>query len=372
MSGRRTCRVPALVLAVGAAAATASAWASGPEPAASRGHRELNIVPIAGGDSDVGVGFGEVGDWARLAPGVDPYKWRLESGAFITFKHRAKFIIPFQDYYFLLTLPHLGAGGRWRLDVRPAFTDETTLKYFGLGNASPVPNGGVAADHEYGRIHPTLLVEARLRLGRGFFARFGSVYTHNWLSVRPQSLLATQRDSGTPDQQRLLGELAPHGVELVVLGLEYDTRDGEVVTQHGSFHALKVRLSPRLGDVLPYRYAQVNGTARWYATPIERWWTVSARLMADVLVGSPPFYELARIADETPGIGGVRAIRGVPAQRYYGKVKLLANLETRSEVFKFEVRRKPYGWPWPRSSTAAASGPSSAARTPSWTERAWV
>jgi hemolysin activation/secretion protein len=62
-------------------------------------------------------------------------------------------------------------------------------------------------------------------------------------------------------------------------------------------------------------------------------------VVGDTLLGSPPFYELARF-DETPAIGGVNAIRGVPAQRYYGKVKLFQNLEARSEIRSFQVKKK--------------------------------
>jgi len=104
------------------------------------GKRELNLVPLVGGDSDVGVGVGEIGDWARLQPGTGLFLWRLESGAFITFKWREQhLIIPFQDYFLLLTRRNWGAEKRWTLDVRVAFTDETTLKFYGIGNASPPP-----------------------------------------------------------------------------------------------------------------------------------------------------------------------------------------------------------------------------------------
>ena len=82
------------------------------------GKRELNLVPLVGGDSDVGVGVGEIGDWARLQPGTGLFLWRLESGAFITFKWREQhLIIPFQDYFLLLTRRNWGAEKRWTLDV---------------------------------------------------------------------------------------------------------------------------------------------------------------------------------------------------------------------------------------------------------------
>ena len=86
---------------------------------------EFNIVPIAGGDSDVGIGGGEVADLARLDPRYRPYRWKLTSEAFITFNRLSgQLISPFQDYYLLLTLPDLTSSRRcaWR-SGRPSPTN---------------------------------------------------------------------------------------------------------------------------------------------------------------------------------------------------------------------------------------------------------
>ena len=77
-----------------------------------------------------------------------------------------------------------------------------------------------------------------------------------------------------------------------------------------------------------------------YVTPVPRWLTLSARVVGDVLLGAPPFYELARF-EETQALGGGSAVRGVPAQRYHGKVKLFANLEARADLVGFRLRGKP-------------------------------
>ena len=312
-----------------------------PTPPDTRPHRELNIFPLLGGSSDVGIGVGEVSSWALIEPGHDePYGWKAENGAFITFKPQAGgLVIPFQDYYVLYTLLDIGPQRRIRLDVRPAVTNESTLKYYGLGNASPPPPADVAVgDTEYRRVHPTLLVEARVRIAGPFYLLVGNVYTHNWLQVPGTSLLARDQSMGTPEVQALLGSFAPHGVDLIELGLQYDTRDSAIVTRQGMFHAVKARFSPSVPGWLPYQYVQLDATAQLFFTPLPRWLTVSWRGVADALLGAPPFYELARF-DETPAIGGGKAVRGVPAQRYYGKVKLFQNLEARSELFpKYPLR----------------------------------
>ena len=312
-------------------------------PAPSPTRRELNLVPLVGGDSDVGVGVGEVGDWARLQPGEGNYRWRLESGAFITFKLRDEknVIVPFQDYYLLWSLRNLGTEKRWTVDIRGSFTDETTLKYYGIGNASQAPSNLDDPTTEYGRIHPTLSVESRIAVGHHLYAVLGNFYTHNWLNVRQNTSLADDRANGAPAVRALLGDFSSHGVELAEVGLEYDTRDNEIVTRRGMYHAVHFRYSPQIGSLLPYPYELVDVTLRGYVTPVPRWLTLSGRLVGDALMGSPPFYELARF-NQTPAIGGVNAIRGVPAQRYYGKVKVFGNFEARSELFPFRLLKKQF------------------------------
>ena len=301
---------------------------------------EFNIVPIAGGDSDVGIGGGEVADLARLDPRYHPYRWKLTSEAFITFSTlNGQLISPFQDYSLTLTLPDLTSSRRLRLEIRPAFTNERTLKFYGIGNATPLPPPGVSiADTEYQRIHPTLSIEARYRFYKRFYLLAGSVYTQNWLLVPPNGLLARAQSSPSAEIRDIVGTFAPHGVELLEGGIQYDSRDNETVTRRGQFHSAVIRVSPRVGTALPYAYERLNLTARFYTTPIHNV-TLLFRVVGDTLLGDPPFYELARF-DETPAIGGSKAVRGVPAQRYYGKVKLFGNIEVRSEILHFSVHHK--------------------------------
>ena len=63
---------------------------------------------------------------------------------------------------------------------------------------------------------------------------------------------------------------------------------------------------------------------------------LATRVVADFLIGNAPFYELSRY-DDTSAIGGSRGVRGVPAQRYHGKIKLIANAELRSELLELRV-----------------------------------
>jgi Omp85 superfamily domain len=304
--------------------------------------RELNVIPIAGGDSDVGIGGGLLGDLAALAPGRPPFRWRLEAAAFVTFKVRKAegLILPYQDYYLDYVVPRTGPGGNMRFDIRPSFTNEVTLRYYGMGNAAPPLAAGADVETlEYERLHPTLSAEVRYRLVDSFYVLAGTAYTYNRLKVPPMTVLARDHDAGPADVRALLGNFAPHGVELLTLEAGFDGRDDETVTRHGQFHTLRFRVSPHVGGALPYQYERLTLTSRFYWTPIERWLTVSTRLVGDTIFGDAPFYELARF-DETPAIGGGKAVRGVPAQRYYGKVKAFGNIEAISELLPFTVKQK--------------------------------
>ena len=216
---------------------------------------EFNIVPIAGGDSDVGIGGGEVADLARLDPRYRPYRWKLTSEAFITFSTlNGQLISPFQDYSLTLTLPDLTSSRRLRLEIRPAFTNERTLKFYGIGNATPLPPPGVSiADTEYQRVHPTLSVEARYRFYKRFYLLAGSVYTQNWLVVPPNGLLARAQASPSAEIREIVGSFAPHGVELLEGGIQYDSRDNETVTRRGQFHTRRHSGQPARGNGAPLR-----------------------------------------------------------------------------------------------------------------------
>ena len=226
--------------------------------------------------------------------------------------------------------------------MRGSYTGRSTLKFYGIGNAAPEPPPTVSnQDKEYGRNYPEAWLRARIRLRSDFELHAGTVFWYDWLDVRPNSILAMDAASGPADVRSIIGPLGPHAVQLFELGLFYDSRDNEIVTRRGAFHTLTARLSPALADWMPYSYQQINASTRFYATLEPRWLIVSWRVVGDVLLGQPPFYELARF-EEVSAIGGAKGVRGVPAERYYGKVKVFQNLEARSEVARFHIKGKPY------------------------------
>lgn len=331
----------ALVLATALVRADGGPAAAPPEEPET----EVNILPVIGGTSDIGIGFGATGAIGRLRPGWEPYLWRLELGSMTTFKEGLDgdgVRIPFSDHYLVLTLPH-AIPNHLRLDIRPSFTHEGTLKYSGLGNDSPAPIYGDGAEavraFEYERTRPSLLVRGRLALPANFSLLLGVGATYNHVHIPDASLLALQRESPDPALRELLDGPVKHTVATFEYGVVYDTRDDEIATNFGQLHAATLRLSPGGTDALPFRYGQANLNLRAFTTPVPRRLTLGVRLVGDVLFGDVPFYELARY-DDTYAIGGTLGVRGVPAQRYYGKVKLFGNLEARTDVFDFEALGK--------------------------------
>ncbi len=313
------------------------------EPGETRAHNVFNIVPIAGGSTDEGFGGGFFSGLARVEKGHDPYLWNIESAGFVTFKGRpgGGVMLPYQDYFVKLTIPKFFARGL-RLEFRPSYTAERTVHYYGVGNASSatVPAQAPDAYLEYGRIHPQIEIDLRWSIVDHLIGRHGLRYVQNWIETTDNSKLRDDMRTGSDEVKRLLGGTAPHAVALFWYGLQWDDRDNEVSPHKGTFHTFLMRLSPGGSGMFPYRYAESTLAARVYIPLSMPRITLAGRLVGDVLFGDPPFYELARFSD-TYAIGGTNGVRGVPAGRYYGKVKALGNVELRTEVVSFDALGKP-------------------------------
>jgi outer membrane protein assembly factor BamA len=324
-------------------AAAAAHARRGAEAPATETETEVGVVPIAGGNTDIGLGGGFVANLAGLDPAVAPFAWRLEAFAFITFKANdaapSTWVNPYQDFYFLLTVPHF-LHDRLRLELRPSYTSETTQRYYGVGNASVAPPDDIPGRDFYARTHPTLSTRLRWEAVGDLFVELGAAYTENWFQVDPQSTLFADMIAGAPAVRALLGTAGRHGVVLVENALIYDSRDSEIATEQGQYHQLKLRYSPAVADHLPYQYGQINATFRFYLPFTERL-GLAVRAVGDWQFGNVPFYELARYED-TFAFGGANGVRGIPGQRYYGRIKLLSNVELRSRLFDFTLFRKPY------------------------------
>lgn len=302
---------------------------------------ELGVFPVAGGASDYGYGVGGIANYAVPNKVNPPFTWGLELSAFVTGAYDDKgFRSPYQDVYLLFR--HLDLWqGRGRLEARGSWTRETSLNYFGLGNASPSLNGQTLQDNQYERMHPEAHVRVRYRVLGPLNLELGQTYSHNRLDVGPQTRLAADINAPPQGFASAFRTSSPHNVARTEVMLALDTRDNEMAPTRGQYHTLQFRVSPHIGDAFPFAYRQLNFTARVFQPVRTSRVIFAGRFVADALQGTPPFYELARF-EETNAVGGQKGVRGVLAQRYHGKVKAFTNLELRVRLFPFHLGRKHY------------------------------
>lgn len=303
--------------------------------------RELTVLPTVGGTSDIGFGGGYVVSLARVGARVEPYWWRLESTGLLTLRNdeSGKLGAYYVDDYLLVDFPNV-IKDRLGLKARLSFTREKALKFYGLGNAAQPAAGTPRRELDYTRNHPTLRLE-----GEGHFLRYGrlywgAAYTYNWFEVDPDSLLARTIQDGSAKERELLGQPGPHGVATFMQGLGWDERDDVTSPQRGQFHDARIELSPGTGTKdFRYRFARLSGSARFYVPLVPDTLSFAVRFVGDALFGDVPFYELAKYQDSY-AFGGSKGVRGVPGQRYHGKLKLFSNVELRSQLLRFRAFSK--------------------------------
>ncbi|HTQ04140.1 MAG TPA: BamA/TamA family outer membrane protein [Polyangiaceae bacterium] len=305
---------------------------------------EFTIVPIVGGDSDVGVGGGYLTSLAHVMPGVKPYVWRLESAGAIAFKFGGGAHLGYLDDYVLLVVPHAWLEGL-HVEARGGYTYEPTLYYYGLGNASKIDRGRSDSDlyYQYKLSHSIIAANATLHLGHALLL-WGLAEQHVQATYPAGGSVA--RDERSPDARTRAFMRTDQGLDVAKFsyGVGWDSRDSEVSSHRGQYHTLRVDLAPGGFGRFHYAWIRVNLALRGFVTLVPNRLTFAARGVVDVLEGSPPFYELARsiqnFSDDTFAVGGGKGLRGVPAGRYFGSVKAFTNLELRSELFAFRAFQK--------------------------------
>lgn len=314
---------------------------------------EFAFIPGVSANTDTGIGFGALGTLAGFEEDFDPFRWRLECFLFLTLKEAPDGTIedPFHYYYLKYDFPDV--AGHWlRLSGEVSFKRFSTTGYYGIGNAAPElrpweqineykdPARYLDAKrfNQYDRIFPKAEINARMWVADNLELFTGASFTYNWFNQYPGSKLSEDLagESG-PYVRSLLVGATEHGVFQGIAGVLYDSRDHETTPTSGMLH--EISISGGTGIGLPFGYGRVNATARFFASIYDEYLVFAARVLGDVLFGEPPFYELARDGGLTPrdAPGGSEAVRGVPAQRYHGKCKILGNVELRSKLWWFEI-----------------------------------
>lgn len=292
-----------------------------------RPHSEPGLLPAFGLSSDTGLQFGVFGQFARYEPGARPYAWRARAQISASvLVSEGSWRLPLNDHFVRLDLPGLPARGS-RLFLDLTFTSLTNAGYYGIGNASESFASGEGGRperyHEYGLSTLGLRSQIFQDLAPGGLRFFGGAsFVRTGVGVRRDSRLAEDLASGAVDGAGTYGQF------VASVGLLLDQRDHETYPTRGLFHDLVLRASPGGGGA----YVGASLTARFYAPLAGERLVFAVRVLADVIGGEAPFFELSRYGGVLgqPGPGGTHGVRGVPQGRYAGKTKAIGNFELRS------------------------------------------
>jgi hypothetical protein len=299
---------------------------------AAEDRTEVGVLPATNYSTDTGLGVGVVAALARLSPDLTPYRWRLQALVYLALKRPPEGGLETNEHdtYVDLDVPRVG-GGPLRLRGYAGLQRLVNAGWYGVGNATRVDPEADRREYQVDRFLARVDAKARLRLATRFdlfSALRASVVTFDpyegSLFERERAMLAGARD---------------HGELLLTAGVLWDTRDDETAPERGGLLELAGRAGTGVGE--RFTYGGLTAHARGFAPIVARRLVVGAKVVADVLAGDPPFYELARSGGmwSSDATGGGGSIRGVPAQRYSGTRKLLGSLELRLHLVPFRLGR---------------------------------
>lgn len=310
------------------------------------GTNEFTPAPLIGASSDLGVGGGVIVSFSRREPGLDPYVYRVELVSMTMFKSlNGSLRVPYMDNYVDVSLPHVREH-QLKLQVRGAYTRESTIKYYGMGNASAVPKDRSLNDRMYAYFwqHPGLTAKLSEHIAGPLWLTFQLGYTYNDVRVRDGTKLDADRKSGVACISPSECQIGSHSDLTLGYGAELDTRDNEVSPTEGQYDTVRLALSPGGAPGFSEPWMRVDASMRGFIPVAGDSTVIALRGTVDALFGEPPIYELARYDDVgllgTGALGGPNGVRGIPAQRYYGKLKLFGNVELRSYFWDFHFLDK--------------------------------
>jgi outer membrane protein assembly factor BamA len=288
-------------------------------------------------DTDLGLGVGAIASLSRFGRGYSPFRWQLQALAFVTMKSTEEGIqTVFHDDWIKLDLPGL-FDGRLRLMSSVGFSRHSNTGYYGLGNAATAQPDVDQRRYQYDRVYPQALIRARIKLGERLGLMLGGSFTYNLISLYEGSKLAEDLQGDDAQLRDRLRGTDGHAMVVLNAGLLWDSRNHDLVPSRGVFHEASIRFTPDPRSDLSHAGATL--ALRFYRSLYRDRLVFAARVMADLLLGDPPIYELARHGGlfPMPAPGGGAGIRGVPIQRYHGKIKLLSNFELRARILPFTV-----------------------------------
>jgi hypothetical protein len=296
---------------------------------------EWSIFPVFSGNTDIGILVGALGVLAKFDEGYSPFRW--QGGAMIaaSFKEGPEGIeLQAHSDFVRFDLPSF-LHPRLRLIPELSFSRTISAIYHGVGNASGADPDPPPRKYEYIRMNPAARLLAKITMLHGVYIIAGVSAGYMDIDVYPGSKL--EEDAGRLDRsgEPVVRGVADHGVAQLYLGALVDTRDHETAPSYGIVHELSVRASPV--PALPFGGATMS--TRIYIPLLGDTIVLANRLILDLVFGDAPFYELSSAGAFEPMDfpGGSDGVRGVPAGRYHGRVKIALSAELRAMLPRFTV-----------------------------------
>ncbi|HKA91506.1 MAG TPA: BamA/TamA family outer membrane protein, partial [Haliangiales bacterium] len=282
--------------------------------------------------TDTGLGLGAIGSLARIDAGTLPFLLRIEAQLVTSIKEApgGGLELVTHDDYVVADVPGLW-DGRVRLRGRVGFYRAINAGYYGVGNAATPDPDKAAANPRYNQVE---IVQVRVEPG-------ARIRVHDALELLVVGRVGATAVGVYPgselDEDRAgLRGVGDNGEVGATVGLVWDTRDHEAWPHRGVLADASARAGAGLGEGFGYGGATVAARA---FVPVTDGVTLAARIVADAQGGAPPFYELVRVGGlgEQDATGGGGSLRGVPGQRYRGRVKLLGGVELRGRLPEWRI-----------------------------------
>ncbi|MDP7110577.1 MAG: BamA/TamA family outer membrane protein [Myxococcota bacterium] len=310
---------------------------AGAEKAPDKPYRWF-VFPIAGFDTDDGLGFGGRVEVQRIAEGYDPYRASVVIQAYLSLRG-------YHHHRFRLDLPGLGPRRNLRFSARVAFRQWLNDGYWGMGNGTAIEATTLgdlddddpgAKRYRYNLLQPYVFAMLRGDAPRKLNA-FGTVIL--------------QYTRVTAYEGSLLAEHQPEGLQggfslQLSAGLVVDTRQPELAPDRGVLAEFSVRVSPHFpGGTGPF-YGPFASLRHFVPVLPDGRFVLAYRVMAEWLFGDVPFYEMTRWGGSVPilGFGGWETLRGIPFGRYRAPGRAIANVEWRIEILRHPFFKSQLRW----------------------------
>jgi outer membrane protein assembly factor BamA len=317
------------------------------------------VLPNVAYDTDDGLGFGARAEIAVNEEGYEPYRVAYVVHAFASLRN-------YHHHRFRFDRVGLGRNHRLRLTLHVAYRQWGNDGYWGIGNGTTVERE-FAGDYDrddlrrkryrYNLIQPFAHLTLRADQGRNLQLFVSVNAKYSWVRTYSGSLLEEHR---------------PYGMDggltvLVAAGLLYDSRRPEVDPRQG----ILAEASGQWALPLPWGPGNFGGvflSLRAYRG-VTDWLVLAGRIMAEMLAGEVPFYEMVHWRGAIPiaGFGGFETLRGISFGRWRAPSKAVLNLEARFKVLQHPLFHRPIVWQlalfgdaglvWGAGDAATASAP---------------